>query len=293
MARAVGKSLPQGVTSPRAATMPPSMVRATGVVACRLSTARISASDWSVAPGACTASSGPPNRTRSASTRLTSGTKSRRSATVSRASIRPEPSRSIRAWPAPCGSRTVRANQWSLPSSTSGTAFSASSAKTSDGIGRSAGSTHRTTSGPESRATDTARRGPDRITPGGTRYRSTIVALNWRTLVNPAASATSRIGRAVLVSSSRASRARPARATSSGPQSAVSSTARSRCRGVTPTFFATPPTPRRSISPSAISRNPRTPTESPVARSIEGGVISGRQRGHGSSPAAWAAADVR
>lgn len=72
---------------------------------------------------------------------------------------------------------------------------------------------------------------------------SSTVALNWRTLAKPLANATSVIGMLVSASSRRAVCSRAVRASASGPVPSSAASSRCRCRGVTASRLASPPTP--------------------------------------------------
>ena len=118
------------------------------------------------------------------------------------------------------------------------------------------------------------------------------VSLNCRMLENPAANATSDIGRSVVSTRMRAVRARWARANATGPAPTSARRTRSSCRTLYPSREASPGTPDRSITPSAMSRMARPTTSARPSHSGEPGEASGRHRLHARNPERWAAAAV-
>ncbi len=121
-------------------------------------------------------------------------------------------------------------------------------------------------------------------------YTSRTVSLKLRTEEKPAAKATSAMVSAVVSISMRAVCARWALARASGPAPSVASSCRSICRVLYPSRDASPGTPSRSTTPSAISRMARATTSSRSFHSGDPGVVSGRQRLQARKPACWQAA---
>ena len=137
-----------------------------------------------------------------------------------------------------------------------------------------------------------SRRRRRRTSVGVRPYNRRTVSWYDRTDRNPAANATSVLGRFVCSSSCFASRARRDRAIASGPVPSSRTNDRWSWREPTASRRARPSTPSSSTTPSAIRPEPPPDQVGPHVPVGESGLDSGRHRRHARNPASSAAAAV-
>lgn len=292
---------------PWASARRPATVRAPATDTCWPITARTASSSPSTAPGArrpghdatIGASAGSASRTSATATGSASRSSRRRqrctavarSATASRRSEQETWSAAGRnvTTPVPRGSVNVRRYAPSTTSSTPGTARAPRKAKRPL-LSKGGRKGRRSTTSPADRgAVAPAER---RSSEGVTAKTARTVSLNWRTLENPAAKATSVSARSVVSTSTRAVWLRCARARAWGPAPTSARRSRWRWRSLTARRRASPCTPSRSTTPSAMKRMARPTRSARLSHSGEPGLASGRQRLQARNPALWAAAVV-